>query len=305
MASITTINASDLITNSRTVINTNLANLNTDKIETSVIDTDTTLAANSDSKIPSQKAVKAYVDAGGDPLLVNYLVPTGGILPYAGSSVPANFLLCNGQAVSRATYSALFAKTSTTFGSGDGSTTFNVPNLVGRIPLGYGTGTKVFTFVSRSSNTITASGMANSVNNENQTGQAFVYHTSGSVITGLTNDVTYYVIRTAYNTFQLASSLANALAGTAISLSSDGSGTQTFTSNMEARALGDTGGEESHALSTTELQHTTSVTTQNNGNAAGGSSVPWVTAVGAVSPSTAALHDNMQPFLALNYIIKY
>lgn len=66
MASITTINASDQITDSRTVINTNFSNLNSDKIETSVIDTDTTLAANSDSKIPSQKAVKAYVDAGGN-----------------------------------------------------------------------------------------------------------------------------------------------------------------------------------------------------------------------------------------------
>jgi hypothetical protein len=65
MAQIQTIQATDLITDSRADLNTNFANLNSDKIETSVIDTDTTLAANSDSKIPSQKAVKAYVDAGG------------------------------------------------------------------------------------------------------------------------------------------------------------------------------------------------------------------------------------------------
>lgn len=65
MSTITTINESDLITNSRATINTNFSNLNTDKIETSVLDTDTTLAANSDSKIATQKAVKAYVDAGG------------------------------------------------------------------------------------------------------------------------------------------------------------------------------------------------------------------------------------------------
>ena len=63
MSTITNINAGDTITSSRTVINTNAQNLNTDKIETSVLDTDTTLAANSDAKIPSQKAVKAYVDA--------------------------------------------------------------------------------------------------------------------------------------------------------------------------------------------------------------------------------------------------
>lgn len=66
MATITTIQAADLITDSRAVINTNFANLNSDKIETSVLDTDTTLAANSDSKVATQKAVKTYVDAGGN-----------------------------------------------------------------------------------------------------------------------------------------------------------------------------------------------------------------------------------------------
>ncbi len=63
MATITTIAAGDQITNSRTDINTNFANLNSDKIETSAIDTDTALAANSDTKVASQKATKAYVDA--------------------------------------------------------------------------------------------------------------------------------------------------------------------------------------------------------------------------------------------------
>lgn len=67
MSTITTIQSTDLITNSRSTINTNFSNLNTDKIETSTLDTDTTLAANSDSKIATQKAVKAYVDAGGSP----------------------------------------------------------------------------------------------------------------------------------------------------------------------------------------------------------------------------------------------
>ena len=66
MSTITVIQSSDLITNSRAVINTNFSNLNTDKIETSYLDTDTTLAANSDSKMATQKAVKAYVDAGGN-----------------------------------------------------------------------------------------------------------------------------------------------------------------------------------------------------------------------------------------------
>lgn len=68
MTSITTLQGTDGITtaNAMTKINTNFANLNSDKIETSYLDTDTTLAANSDTKVPTQKAVKAYVDAGGN-----------------------------------------------------------------------------------------------------------------------------------------------------------------------------------------------------------------------------------------------
>lgn len=61
MSTITTIQATDLITNSRTVINTNFSNLNTDKIETSVISTDNTFASASDAKIPSQLATKTYI----------------------------------------------------------------------------------------------------------------------------------------------------------------------------------------------------------------------------------------------------
>ena len=62
MATIVTIAAGDLITNSRADLNTNFTNLNADKIESSYLDTDTALAANSDTKIPSQKAVKTYID---------------------------------------------------------------------------------------------------------------------------------------------------------------------------------------------------------------------------------------------------
>ena len=80
MATIITLQSTDLITNSRADINTSLANLNSDKMETSVLDTDTALTANSDSKIPSQKAVKAYVDAGGN---VNASETTKGIVEEA------------------------------------------------------------------------------------------------------------------------------------------------------------------------------------------------------------------------------
>lgn len=69
------------------------------------------------------------------------VIPTGSLFPYAGSSAPTGYLLCDSSAVSRSTYAALFAVIGTTYGSGNGSTTFNLPDLRGRFPMGAGTGT--------------------------------------------------------------------------------------------------------------------------------------------------------------------
>ena len=63
-------------------------------------------------------------------------MPTGAIVPFGGSSAPTGFLLCSGQAVSRSTYSALFGVISTTYGAGDESSTFNLPDLRGRVVAG-------------------------------------------------------------------------------------------------------------------------------------------------------------------------
>jgi microcystin-dependent protein len=66
------------------------------------------------------------------------VMPTGAMLEYGGSSAPTGWLLCNGAAVSRTTYAALFAVLGTVYGAGDGSTTFNVPNKVDRVGVGAG-----------------------------------------------------------------------------------------------------------------------------------------------------------------------
>ena len=65
-----------------------------------------------------------------------YGVPTGCIMAWPTNTAPDGWLLCYGQAVSRTTYANLFSLLSTTFGNGDGSSTFNVPDLRGRFPLG-------------------------------------------------------------------------------------------------------------------------------------------------------------------------
>lgn len=64
------------------------------------------------------------------------LMPTGVLLPYGGGTAPTGWLLCYGQAISRTTYATLYGIIGTTYGSGDGSTTFNVPDLRGRVVAG-------------------------------------------------------------------------------------------------------------------------------------------------------------------------
>lgn len=68
--------------------------------------------------------------------LKNYLMPTGTIADYAGATAPDGWLLCYGQTVSRTTYAKLFAVIGTLFGAGDGSTTFGIPDLRGRVVAG-------------------------------------------------------------------------------------------------------------------------------------------------------------------------
>jgi microcystin-dependent protein len=70
------------------------------------------------------------------------ITPVGAVLPYAGASAPSQFLLCDGSAISRTNYSALFTAIGTVYGAGNGTTTFNLPDLRGRIPVGKSTDTE-------------------------------------------------------------------------------------------------------------------------------------------------------------------
>ena len=85
--------------------------------------------ANGDSS--TKIATTAFVAYNG--------TPSGSLLMWPTASAPTGYLLCNGSAVSRTAYAALFAVVGTTFGAGDGSTTFNLPNYTDRMPIGAGT----------------------------------------------------------------------------------------------------------------------------------------------------------------------
>jgi microcystin-dependent protein len=139
---------------------------------------------------------------------------TGEVKMFAGSSAPEGYLLCQGQAVSRTTYASLFAILGTTYGTGDGSTTFNLPDYRGNFLRGEvnidtitGSGT-----VSSNNATFTSHGV-------NRTGFKVRFTNLGG-LTGATPILAtdYYAIVVDSNTLAFATTKANAIAGTKITL---------------------------------------------------------------------------------------
>jgi microcystin-dependent protein len=102
--------------------------------------------------------------------------PIGGIIPFAGTTAPTNWLLCDGSAVSRSIYASLFAVCGTTYGAGNGSTTFNLPNMLNRLPMGAGS-----TYVrgATSAGTVTLS-TANLPAHDHGSGGSHTHNVSGS-----------------------------------------------------------------------------------------------------------------------------
>tara|TARA_R110001599_G_scaffold203384_1_gene400486 strand:+ start:252 stop:989 length:738 start_codon:yes stop_codon:yes gene_type:complete len=119
------------------------------------------------------------------------ILPSGSILPFGGTAAPtAAFLLCNGADVSRTTYARLFAVIATAYGAGNGSSTFGLPDLRDRVPLGKGsnnstlgaeTGSAAASSVITNATTNTGTGTSGSSTSTTGTG------TSGSTTAGRTN----------------------------------------------------------------------------------------------------------------------
>lgn len=82
----------------------------------------------------TKKIQAKRVGAGG---IAGDTVPIGTIMPYSGSEEPVNWIVCDGRELNRFEYEDLFTIIGTTYGEGDGSTTFNIPNLKGKIPVGF------------------------------------------------------------------------------------------------------------------------------------------------------------------------
>ena len=87
-------------------------------------------------QIEVDHVVSSTMSLGGHTIDPTGPVPTGGLVAWAASSAPTGWLICDGSAVSRTTYADLYAVVGDTYGAGDGSTTFNLPNIKGRVVVG-------------------------------------------------------------------------------------------------------------------------------------------------------------------------
>lgn len=228
---------------------------------------------------------------------------TGEIRLWSTDTAPGGWLVCDGSAVSRSTYSALFTLLGTTYGSWDGSTTFNVPDLQGRIPVGkqasVSNGTAAITLASPWVVTLSGHGLAN--------GNKVYLTTTGTLPTGLTANTRYYVVNATLNTFRLSLTLW----WSAINTSWTQSGVHTlFSANFDT--IGSKWGEINHTLSTDEMpSHNHNLVIYGTW-----SSQLWIMPTNQNNWSTYAnrqtdgawgglTHNNLQPYLTLNYIIAY
>lgn len=95
--------------------------------------------SNSGDQTEIRKSISAIQDALDEDASG---VPSGVVLPFAGSTAPSGYLICDGSAVSRKTYIGLYRAIGTAYGSGDGKSTFNLPDLRASMPRGVGTSEK-------------------------------------------------------------------------------------------------------------------------------------------------------------------
>lgn len=242
-----TVLSSSLSVSNRTVLSSSLSVAGSTVLSSSLSVSDRTVLESTLSvaalvEMSSHLSVAGSADVTGRVYQATHmLVPPGSVVAYIASSAPGGWLLCDGSAISRTTYSILFGIIGTTYGVGNGTTTFNLPDMRGRVPVGYGTG-----------------------------------------------------------------------------------------SGLTARVLAATGGEETHVLTTDEMpSHSHNITdpghshsyvnntnNQDTDNAFGTQTAADDSDLGATTgTSTTGItinnsgggqaHNNMQPFIVLNYIIKY
>lgn len=218
------------------------------------------------------------------------IIPSGTIVGYGAASAPTGWLLCNDAAVSRSTYARLFAVIGTGYGVGDGSTTFNVPDLRDKVPLGKGTnnGTLGTTTGSAGASSVLASATKSGVTT------AASNSGTGTTGTGTTGTGTTGTGTSGNSTATTAASdTANATSTTAASNTGTGT-TGTANTGTSNTGTGTTGAGNTGAEGAGDLTLTTY--TVNQTLAAG---TKDTTQVGLVTAVNQANHTHSVPGLSI------
>ena len=244
-------------------------------------------------------------------ILIGSVIPAGSVAPFSGSVVPDGWLLCDGSAPSRTTYSNLFAALGVAHGQGNGSTTFNLPDYRG-------------TFLRGRVNISTISGSGTAGSNQatftshgvNRTG--FRIRLSSGTLSGLAVSTDYFAIVVDANTLAFASSQANALANTRIAISGANSAVITQYEDPEAtsRIAPNVGGNSGSNIGSVQADQFGSHGHTIFGYTRSGSIGPYVIVEGAnlgIAPQTASAGqannnggtETRVKNSIVNYIIKY
>ena len=199
----------------------------------------------------------------------------GEIVPYVSATAPEGFLVCDGSAVLRDQYSDLFYVIGTAFGSGDGSTTFNLPDLSGKVIIGSALDYLFAATGGEESHTLLSTEMASHVHK-------VPTHTHSNTIAAKTPAFSHSITQPVATYNQLNSS--GSMYGTNQQV------TGVFTSRTSAAM--------SRSTNLAVSAHAASACTMSG-------SITDCAAFNTGSAGTGGAHNNLMPFLALTYIIRY
>lgn len=196
----------------------------------------------------------------------------GSIIAYPSGTIPENHLVCDGSAVSRTTYAELFDVIGETYGAGDGSTTFNLPNLSGRVAVGVASGYLLGATAGDETVTLQTTQIAA---HNHSVGE----HGHGNSITATTPKFTHSITQPTCTYTQL-NGTANRWRGSNNKYSSRTSAAMTRSTNLSITA---------HAAAACTMS----------------GSVTAKAAYDSGSAGTGGAHNNLMPYLALTYLIRY